>query len=223
MSDNRGSRCRTPFVFDGTGGTADGLDDQVGGAMDSIVGNFDGLTIVSAPDDEGSGWMGVEPILRPLSAPASGVRIATRSFLGALSVASSMTEPPTICSAVPASRSGSSRGGGVDANWLPSSDRHVLRTSRGKLRETELVCVRSNERICFGIIGNRRFCRSKACKVKAHTKTRFSMMGARGGWFFAPQDYFVWKAYGIHSTVFGRQQDYSRDGGDPLRYDQADH
>ena len=183
MSDNRGSRRRTPFVLDGTRGAADGLDDQVGGAMDSIVGNFDGLTIVSAPDDEGSGWMGVEPILRPLSAPARGARIATRSFSGALSVASSMTEPPTIRTAVPASRSGSSRGGGVDANWLPSSDRHVLRTSRGKLRETELVCVRADERICFGIIGNRRFCRSKACKVKAHSKTRFAMMGARGGWF----------------------------------------
>ena len=183
MSDNRGSRRRTPFVLDGTGGAADGLDDQVGGAMDSIVGNFDGLTIVSAPDDEGSGWMGVEPILRPLSAPARGARIATRSFSGALSVASSMTEPPTIRSAVPALRSGSSRGGGVDADWLPSSDRHVLRTSRGKLRETELVCVRADERICFGIIGNRRFCRSKACKVKAHSKTRFAMMGARGGWF----------------------------------------
>jgi hypothetical protein len=118
-----------------------------------------------------------------LSAPATGARIATRSFSGALSVASSMTEPPTIRSAVPALRSGSSRGGGVDADWLPSSDRHVLRTSRGKLRETELVCVRADERICFGIIGNRRFCRSKGCKVKAHTKTRFSMMGARGGWF----------------------------------------
>ena len=76
------------------------------------------------------------------------------------------------------------RGGGVDANWLPSSDRHALRTSRGKLGETELVYVGADERICFGLIGNRRFCRSKGCKVKAHTKTRFSMMGARGGWFF---------------------------------------
>jgi len=59
----------------------------------------------------------------------------------------------------------------------------VLRTRRGKLRETELVCVRADERICFGLIGNRRFCRSKGCKVKAHNKTRFSMMGARDSWF----------------------------------------
>ena len=116
MSGNRGSRRRTPFVLDGTGGAADGLDelnsrrsdDQVRGAMDNIVGSFDGLTIVSAPNEEGSGWMGVEPNLRPLSAPTRGARIATRSFLGALSVASSMTDPPTICSVVPTSQSGSS-------------------------------------------------------------------------------------------------------------------
>ena len=113
MSDNRGSRRRTPFVLDGTGGAADGLDDQVGGEMDNIVCNFDGLMIISAPDDEGSGWMGVEPTLRPMSAPARGARIATRSFSGAFSVASSMTDPPTICSVVPASRSGSSWGGGL--------------------------------------------------------------------------------------------------------------
>ena len=46
-----------------------------------------------------------------------------------------------------------------------------------------MVYVGADERICFGLIGNKRFCRSKGCKVKAHTKTRFSMMGARGGWF----------------------------------------
>jgi hypothetical protein len=50
-----GSRRRIPFVLDGTGGAADGLNDQVGGATDNIVGSFDGLTIVSAPDEEGSG------------------------------------------------------------------------------------------------------------------------------------------------------------------------
>jgi len=77
------------------------------------VGSFDGLAIVSAPDEEGSGWMGVEPNLRPLSAPARGACIATRSFSGALSVASSMTDPPTIRSVIPALRSGSSQGGGL--------------------------------------------------------------------------------------------------------------
>ena len=74
-------------------------------------------------------------------------------------------------------------GGGADSDWLPSSDRHALRSNRGKLRETSLICVRADERICFGLIGNKRFCRSKNCKVKKHTKSRFSMMGARAGWF----------------------------------------
>ena len=112
MSGHRGSGRRTPFVLAGTGGAADGLVDQLEGATDDIEGSFAGLTIVSAPDDEGSGWMGVEPHVRPQSAPVRGMRSTTRSFSGALSVASSMTDPPTIRSAVPASRSGSSRGGG---------------------------------------------------------------------------------------------------------------
>ena len=132
MSGNHGSRRHTPFVLDGTGGAADGLDelnsrrsvDQVSGAMDNIVGSFDGLTIVSPPDEEGSGWMGVEPTVCPMSAPARGTRAATRSFSGALSVASSMTDPPTICSFVPASRSGSSRGGGL----MPIGSPHLIDT-----------------------------------------------------------------------------------------------
>jgi len=92
--------------------------------MDNIVGSFDGLTIVSPPDEEGSGWMGVEPTVCPMSAPAHGTRAATRSFLGALSAASSMTDPPTIRSFVPASRSGSSRGGGL----MPIGSPHLIGT-----------------------------------------------------------------------------------------------
>ena len=116
MSGNHGSRRHTPFVLDGTGGAADGLNelnsrrsvDQVSGAMDNIVGSFDGLTIVSAPDEEGSGWMGVKPTFHPMLAPARGARAAARSFSGALSVALSMTDPPTIHSFVPTLQSGSS-------------------------------------------------------------------------------------------------------------------
>ena len=101
-------RRQSPFVLNGTG-EGDGVIDQVGG----VASSFDGLTIVSAPDDEASGWMGVEPSCLPLSAPARGVRTSSRALLGTLSVASSMTDPPTICSGVPASRAESSRGGGV--------------------------------------------------------------------------------------------------------------
>jgi len=92
--------------------------------MDNIVGSFDGLTIVSAPDEEGSGWMGVEPTFRPMSAPTWGARTAARSISGALSVVLSMTNPPTIRSFVPASRSGRSRGGGL----MPIGFPHLIGT-----------------------------------------------------------------------------------------------
>ncbi len=81
--------------------------DQVGG----VVSSFDGLTIVSAPNDDAGGWMGIEPSRLPLFTPARGVRASSRAFSGTLSVASSVMDPPTIRSGVPASRAGSSRGG----------------------------------------------------------------------------------------------------------------
>ena len=179
-------RRQSPFVLDGTG-EGDRVIDQVGG----VASSFDGLTIVSAPDNEASGWMGVEPSHLPLSAPAQGVRTSSRALLGTLSVASSMTDPPTIRSGVPALQAGSSRGGGVDSIWLPSSDRHALQTKHGKLRRTELVYVGADERVCFRLIGNKRFCRSRGCKVKSHTKTRFLMMGARGGWFLPAKSILI--------------------------------
>ena len=172
---------RTPFVLDGTGDTADGTVDQVGGDA-TVLRNFDGLTIVSAPDDAGSGWLGVAPS-RP---PSARARAASRLMSGALSAASSMTDPPTLCSSVaPAVRSGGSRVGGEGSNWSPSTDMHALRTSTDKLREIELVYVAADAKVCFGLIGNnaKRFCRTRGCKVKAHRKSRFGMSGARGGWF----------------------------------------
>ena len=66
------SRHRSPFVLDGTGG-ADGVIDQVGG----VASSFDGLTIISAPNDDDRGWMGIEPSCLPLSAPARGVRASS--------------------------------------------------------------------------------------------------------------------------------------------------
>ena len=105
------------------------------------------------------------------------------SILGTLSVALSVMDSPTIHSGVPAFADGRFSGEGIDRNWLPSSDRYALRTKHGKLRPTELVYVGADKRLCFGLIGNKCFCCSRECKVKSHTKTRFSMMGARGGWF----------------------------------------
>jgi hypothetical protein len=104
MSGQRPSR-RSRFVLAGSSTPADAADDQLGGAT-GVAASVDGLTIVSSPDDEGSGWMGVEP---PRPASVLGrVRPTPRSFSGALSAASSMTDPPTLRSSggPPASRAG---------------------------------------------------------------------------------------------------------------------
>ncbi len=81
MSGHRPSR-RSRFVLAGTGAPADSADDQLGGET-GVTTSFDGLTIVSAPDDEGRGWMGVEP---PRPAVLGRVQQPPRLFLDGASL-----------------------------------------------------------------------------------------------------------------------------------------
>jgi len=63
---------------------------------------------------------------------------------------------------------------------------HAQWMGNGKLHQVELVFVGAGDRVCLGLIGsggNRRFCHSRGCNIKAHRKTRFAMQGTRGGWF----------------------------------------
>ncbi len=65
-------------------------------------------------------------------------------------------------------------------------DSHALRDTHGKLRPTQLVYIGVDDKICFGLIGTKQFCRSKFCKVKAHkNKNNKFAMGTKGGWFLA--------------------------------------
>jgi hypothetical protein len=73
-------------------------------------------------------------------------------------------------------------GGGSD--WLPSANIHALQSSNGELQPTQLVYVGAEEKICFGMIGTRQFCRSKVCRTKAHKSNKFSME-CKAGWFLA--------------------------------------
>jgi hypothetical protein len=168
-----------PFLLDLAGN--EGEERASGETLtDTVASSFGGLTIVSAPDD--SSWIGIggHPTCLPLSAPARAR--ATRSFSSALLVTLLMTEPPPIWSGVPAARAGSARWGGT--SWLPSADSHALRDTQGKLRPTQLVYVGVEDKICFGLIGTKQFCRSEACKVKAHkNKNNKFLMGTKGGWF----------------------------------------
>jgi hypothetical protein len=47
-----------------------------------------------------------------------------------------------------------------------------------------LVHIDANEKICFGMIGTKRFCRSERCRTKAHKgKSSKFVMSTQGGWF----------------------------------------
>ncbi len=51
---------------------------------------------------------------------------------------------------------------------------------------TQLVYVGVNDKICFGLIGTKRFCRSESCRIKAHKKKNKKFaMSTKGGWFLA--------------------------------------
>jgi hypothetical protein len=63
-------------------------------------------------------------------------------------------------------------------------DVHALRYSNGKLQPSHLVYVAVDEKICFGMIGTMRFCRSKVCRTKSHKpKAKKFAMGCKDGWF----------------------------------------
>jgi hypothetical protein len=68
--------------------------------------------------------------------------------------------------------------------WLPSADSHAPWDLQGKLQLTQLVYVGVDNKICFGLIGTKRFCWSKSHRIKAHkNKNNKFVMGTKGGWF----------------------------------------
>jgi hypothetical protein len=71
---------------------------------------------------------------------------------------------------------------------LPSLDIHALQfSSNGKLQPTHLMYVGADDKICFGMIGTKRFCRSKGCTTKAHKPkaNKFMMGRSKDGWFIS--------------------------------------
>ncbi len=47
-----------------------------------------------------------------------------------------------------------------------------------------LICIEADAKICFGMVGTKRFCRSTGCRVKSHASKKFNM-GCNAGWFLA--------------------------------------
>jgi hypothetical protein len=65
-------------------------------------------------------------------------------------------------------------------------DIHAIWYLNGKLQPMQLVYVRAEDKICFGMIGTKRFCWSVSCRIKAH-KLKFNkfLMRTKDGWFLA--------------------------------------
>ncbi len=113
-----GHFCRDPFVLDAPGDDDD-MAEFLGGITDELSSGLGSLTIVSSIDE---GWLGVGGILacfpQPQSAPVWVRAPTARSFSSALLVASSMMEPPTLWTSLPAGGAGGDlRGGGVSCLW----------------------------------------------------------------------------------------------------------
>jgi hypothetical protein len=175
-----GSHCQ-PFRLDVLG---NGVGADLATMADELTSELGGMTIVSAPGD--TSWLGVNgpaswhPLAAPLQACAAACYVS-----GLLSVASSMTEPPSLRSIVPAGGVGGGFGGdsgGTD--WRPSANIQALCSANGEFRPTQMIYVGSKEKLCFGMIGTRRFCRSEVCKTKAHKSNKFAM-DCKGRWFIA--------------------------------------
>jgi hypothetical protein len=66
-------------------------------------------------------------------------------------------------------------------------DIHALWFSNGKLQPTHLIYVGADDKISFGMIGIKRFCRSEGCTTKAHKSkaNKLAMGGSKDGWFIS--------------------------------------
>jgi hypothetical protein len=149
-----------------------GVDDNSG-----LVESFAGVTIVPA-QSIGSGW---EDVVEEGAAPAVCLRGPRSGILGAFLVSSALTNTPSICPQISFGVVGSGFGGVND--WRPLRDSNVMRERDGKLKATNMVCIRVREEICFGFVGTKRFCRAARCCIRAHQK-KFDMKCEKG-WFMA--------------------------------------
>jgi hypothetical protein len=106
---------------------------------------------------------------------------ARSTVLGSLLVTLVLMDMPSFWAPSPAATAAVGAGGGW---WHPSGDPNALRGGDSKLKATVLICIEADAKICFGVVGTRRFCWSLGCKVKSHASKKFKM-GCNAGWFLA--------------------------------------
>jgi hypothetical protein len=57
--------------------------------------------------------------------------------------------------------------GGFEGGWHPSVDVNAIGMI-GKSKKCPLVLVEKSDGLCFGNVGEHRFCRASECKIRTH-------------------------------------------------------
>ncbi len=131
------------------------------------------------------------PLLTLLSRPTVGLReeggsartpaaLAPSRPRSAFSVSSGLTTDVPSLRSAPAL---GARGGGVGGGWHPTVDVNAS----GQSQKFRLVWVKKSEGLCFGNVGEHRFCRATECKIRKHQGSQGNKfdMGCDSGWFIA--------------------------------------
>ena len=172
---------RAPFSL-----AAEEEADNMAVASTSVA--LSGLTITpSVPPEAASGDWTYGGMGGGRFSPFAASARATRSRGGG-SIASALTEAPSLASFSPFTGGGVGGGfgggggtGSAGAAWRPSTDRHAC----GESRRIPLICVRNDrEEFCLGCIGDDeyRFCRSTACNIVKHKKRPYDL-GCQEGYY----------------------------------------
>jgi hypothetical protein len=125
------------------------------GVVGDLSGSLAGLTILPAADPSVASYSWITG--GGARTPAASAPSRPRS---AFSVSSGLTTDVPSLSSAPALGARGGFGGG----WHPSVDVNAI----GKSKKCPLVLVEKSEGLCFGNVGEHRFCRATECKIRKH-------------------------------------------------------
>ena len=142
------------------------------GVVGDLSGSLAGLTILPAADPSvvSYGWITGGGARTPAASAPSRPRSAFSVFLGLTMDVPSLHSAPALGAR-----------GGFGGGWHPSVDVNAI----GKTKKCPLVLVEKLEGLCFGNVGEHRFCRATECKIRKHQGGQANKfdMGCDAGWF----------------------------------------
>jgi len=128
------------------------------GVVGDLSGSLAGLTILPTADPSIASYRWIT---------GGGARTTAASApsrpRSAFSVSSGLTTDVLSLRSAPALGARGGFGGG----WHPSDDVNAIGTS-GESKKCPLVLIEKSELLCFGNVGEHRFCRATECKIRKH-------------------------------------------------------